>query len=101
MAQKLSLYSFAASNDLKMVLEELLDVSSLWRELGVALGLRRGKLEEICDERRKDRMRMWEVVSLWLGGSGIESTWRNLIKALGEVGKSELAEALEIKLLIL
>ena len=88
----------AAVVDLKDVLAEVLDVTCVWKQLGAALGLRRGKLEEIDHDHRTIKRRMWEVISLWLGGSGVESSWRNLSKALSQVGKDDLADAIEKKL---
>lgn len=95
-----STVAITASKDLKDVLKELLDVKELWKDLGLTLKIREGRLEEIEYDQMNDRRRMWEMISDWLKGSGIEASWGNLIDALSDplVGKAEFAEALRNKL---
>ncbi len=86
---------------MKEVLNELLDVNVLWRELGLALKIRRGKLDEIGQDKHNEAGRMWETISYWLSGNGATPTsWRTLIAALRDpmVGEKQLADALTKKL---
>ena len=75
-------------------------MNTRWKDLGLALELSEGKLEEIECDKSKMRERMWEMISVWLSGNGIKATWRNLLDALStqQVNKEKFAEGLKKKL---
>ncbi len=83
------------------VLTELLNVNTAWKELGLALEIREGKLEEFDANNRKIDKRMWETISYWLSGNGASpTTWRTLLDALRDpqVDKKKFADKLAEKL---
>ncbi len=83
---------------MKKVIDELDDVNSVWKELGLALGLTPGKLDDIERDERKQSDRMMATITLWLKGGG--ATWQKLISALSDkrVGEGALAKAIEKKI---
>ena len=62
--------------------EELHDVTSNWFELGIALQLPLGKLEEIEEDGKSFKFRLLQVLECWLK-SGSNHTWGELAVALG------------------
>lgn len=82
-------------DDLVKVLDELSDVNSIWKELGLALGLKPGKLDDIESDEAKQSGRMMATIKLWLKGG--EATWQDLITALSSPRVDENALAKTIK----
>ncbi len=85
---------------LKEVLDKLIDVYDKWKELGLVLGVRNGKLKQIKNDEHNDKSRMWATIEVWLKSS--KATWNGLIKALEDqqVEEEDVAKAIkkEIKL---
>jgi len=85
-------------DDLGHVLEEVVDISAEWYNLGLKLSVRVGKLNSICTEFNTTKDRLREVLNAWLSTSENPS-WKTLIDALKSriVGASQLAGDLETK----
>ena len=97
----IALILYTASKDLKTVLNDLLDVNVKWKELGLTLEIRQGKLNAIDYDKRNAGERMWETISFWLSGNGSSPTsWRTLLAALRDplVGERKLADDIQAKL---
>ena len=85
-------------DDLVCVMEEILDVSADWYDLGLQLKVRVGTLESIRVEFSAPRHQLRETLKVWLT-TGDNPNWKTLIDALRSrmVGASQLAAALETK----
>lgn len=85
-------------DDLGHVLEEVLDISAEWYNLGLQLCVRVGKLNSIRTEFNTTKDQLREVLNAWLSTSKNPS-WKTLIDALKSriVGASRLAGDLETK----
>ena len=85
-------------DDLVCVMEEILDVSADWYDLGLQLKVRVGTLESIRAEFSAPRHQLRETLKVWLT-TGDNPNWKTLIDALRSrmVGASQLAAALETK----
>ena len=84
------------------ILGFLVSVSKYWRELGLALGLKKETLDEIeCNHREvKDYKR--EMMSKWLKwvDIGYKPTWQHLVDALKDPnvqGHDSIVKAIEGK----
>ena len=84
--------------DLGQVMEEVLEVSALWFNLGLLLELRTGTLDRIRTQFSDPRDQLLEMLRTWLTTSD-NTSWRTLTVALRSqtVGASQLAENLETK----
>ena len=85
-------------DDLVCVLEEILDVSAEWYDLGLQLKVRIGTLKSIQTEFSATKHQLREMLNAWLT-TGNNPSWKTLIDALRSrmVGASQLAAALETK----
>ena len=84
--------------DLVCVMEEILDVSADWYDLGLQLKLSIGTLKSIRAEFSAPKHQLRETLDAWLTTCDNPS-WKTLIDALRSrmVGASQLAAALETK----
>ena len=85
-------------DDLVCVLEEILDVSADWYDLGLQLKVGIGTLKSIQVEFSAPKHQLREMVNAWLT-TGNNPNWKTLIDALRSrmVGASQLAATLEKK----
>ena len=85
-------------DDFVCVLEEILDVSADWYDLGLQLKVRIGTLKSIQTEFSAPKHQLREMLNAWLT-TGDNPCWKTLIDALRSrmVGASQLAAALEKK----
>ena len=100
----LLLYQFAGIDDLKVVMEMLVDITSKWQELGLALGLKKPTLDKIHEEHRDLNKCKMEMLSCWLqwrDDSKATCNWQSLAAALKSptVEHKPIAEAIETKFL--
>ena len=82
----------------------LVDVSSRWKELGLALGLRKPTLDRICEDHREVSKCTMEMLSSWLQWKDdckATCNWRSLIDALRHptVNHRPIADTIEKKYL--
>ena len=84
------------SDDIGCVLEELLDVSSLWYLLGVQLKVRTSRLDSIQAQFPDHTRQLLEMLKTWLTTN---RSWKTLVDALRSrsVGANQLADDLETK----
>jgi len=69
-----------------------------WSDIGKALDLKPGKLEEIESDTGKAKKRMEKVLLTWMYGNGKKPvTWNTLLGALRDpvVGKGEEADKIQ------
>ena len=87
-----------ALDDLACVLEEVLDVSADWYNLGLRLKVKIGTLQCIQTEFSAPKHQLREMLKAWLTTVD-DPSWKTLIAALRSrmVGASRLAAALEAK----
>ena len=85
-------------DDLVYVMEEILDVSADWYDLGLQLKLSIGTLKSIRAEFSAPKHQLRETLNAWLT-TGDNPSWKTLTDALRSrmVGASQLAAALETK----
>ena len=86
------------SDDLGCVLEELVDISAHWYNLGLQLQVRTGQLDNISQQFSDPSHKLREMLKAWLVNSD-NTSWKTLTGALRSrsVGTSQLAGALETK----
>ena len=86
------------SDNLGCVLEEVLDVSAQWYQLGLQLKVKTGTLDRFRAQFSDPRDQLMEMLKTWLTTSD-DTTWKTLTGALRSrsVGGSELAGELEKK----
>ena len=89
-------------DDLGQMLEEVVDMSAQWYQLGLQLKVKVGRLESIQVQFSDPNRQLLEMLKTWLTTSDNTSdntTWRALIDALRSqsVGASQLAGELEKK----
>ena len=86
-------------NDLLKVLEEIKDVNDKWKFLGLALGLKKPKLDGIKSNDYDDCK--MEMIEKWLNkvDPDCNPSWRSLVAALKSplVQHNRIAEAIERK----
>ena len=92
------MFSELRLGDLKVVFEEVYDVSAKWYELGITLEIRISLLNTIQKQFSDPQSCLLEVITMWLKSSN-SSTWGTLIDALktSVVGEHRLAEELRMK----
>ena len=85
-------------NDLGEVLEEILDISAQWYQLGLQLKLKTGTLDSIQTQFSDPKRQLLEMLKTWLTTSE-NTSWKALTDALRSrsVGASQLAGVLEAK----
>ena len=85
-------------DDLGKVLDEILDISARWYELGLQLQLKTGTLDSIQVQFSDPKRQLLEMLKTWLNTSD-NTTWKTLTVALRSqsVGASQLAGVLEAK----
>ena len=85
-------------DDLGQLLEEVVDVSAQWYQLGLQLKVKIGRLESIQAQFSDPERQLLEMLKTWLTTSD-NTTWKTLTDALGSrsVGASQLAGELEKK----
>ena len=86
-------------DDLRLLLEELVDMHVRWYNLGLQLGVRHETLHAIRMSQFSDsRDRLLEMLNVWLTTSD-NTTWKALSDALRSptMGQSQLAGVLERK----
>ena len=85
-------------DDLRLLLEELLDVRTQWYLLGLQLKMRVEILDRIRRELPNPRDRLLEMLKTWLT-TAVKPSWKTLTDALRSrsVGESQLADHLETK----
>ena len=85
-------------NDLGEVLEEIVDISTKWYQLGLQLKVKIGRLESIRVQSSDPEYQLLEMLKTWLTTSD-NTTWKVLTDALRSqsVGASHLAGVLEAK----
>ena len=86
------------SDDLDLLVYELLDVSAQWYPLGLQLKVRTKTLERIRRQIPNPRDQLQEMLKVWLITSD-KPSWNTLTDALRSrsVGASQLASVLEAK----
>ena len=86
------------SDDLGHVLEELMDISAQWYNLGLQLQVRTGQLKKFSEQFSDPSHKLREMLNDWLANSD-NTSWKTLTNALRSrsVGASQLAGALETK----
>ena len=86
------------SDDLGRVLEEVLDVSAQWYNLGLQLNVKTGTLDRIRSQFPDPNDQLREMLKAWLK-TGNNPTWKTLTDALRSrsVGASQLAGDLKAK----
>ena len=86
------------SDELLLVLEEVLDVSAAWYNLGLQLKVKPGTLDSIQADFSASGHRLREMLKVWLT-SDDNPSWKTLTGALRSraVGASQLAGDLETK----
>ena len=86
------------SNDLGLVLNEVLEVSTNWYVLGLQLNVRTGTLDRIRSQFPDPNDQLREMLKAWLKTSN-NPTWKTLTDALRSrsVGASQLAGDLKTK----
>ena len=103
LAQALSLPIFCAGiEDLHDVLIMLNDVSERWQELGLALGLLKPTLDNICEDHNSVNKRKREMLCRWLNQVDrckATCNWKSLAEALRSptVNHKPIADAIEKK----
>ena len=85
-------------DDFGTIYQELWDVRSKWRYLGLALGLKPATLDAIETDHRYTDKCLYNVLLMWLKASPWRS-WEDLFEALSvkTVGCQELAKQLRDK----
>ena len=85
-------------DDLGCVLEELVDISTQWYNLGLQLSIRIGQLDNISEQFPAPLTRLREMLKVWLANFD-NTSWKTLTSALKSksVGATQLADALETK----
>ena len=86
------------SVNLDNLLIQLKQVNSMWRELGDALGLPPSILDDISGQYQSDPQQcMVEMLDSWLMRHMHQGspTWWEVAKALRQITRSDLADALE------
>ena len=85
-------------DDLVCVMEEILDVSADWYDLGLQLKVSVGTLKSIRAEFSSPKHQLREMLNAWLT-IGDNPSWKTLTGALRSrmVGASQLAAVLETK----
>ena len=80
------------------MLEEILDISAKWYQLGLQLKVKIGRLESIRVQFSDPERQLLELLKAWLTTSD-NTTWKILTNALRSqsVGASQLASVLEAK----
>ena len=80
------------------MLDEILDISARWYELGLQLQLKTGTLDSIQVQFSDPKRQLLEMLKTWLNTSD-NTTWKTLTVALRSqsVGASQLAGVLEAK----
>jgi len=80
------------------VLEEILDISAKWYQLGLQLKVKIGRLESIQVQSSDPECQLLEMLKTWLTTSE-NTSWKDLTDALKfrSVGASHLAGVLEAK----
>ena len=80
------------------MLQEVLDVSAEWYDLGLQLKVRVGTLDNIRTDFVAAKHQLREMLKAWLT-TGDYPSWKTLIEALRSpvVGASQIAAALETK----
>ena len=86
------------SDDLSHVLEEVVDISARWYQLGLQLGVKPGTLDRIRAQFSDPRDQLLEMLKTWLE-SDVNCSWKTLVEALRSrsVETRQLAEVLETK----
>ena len=86
------------SDDLGLLLEELLDVSAQWYPLGLQLKVRTETLESIRTQLHDTKRQLQEMLKVWLTIAD-KPSWKTLTDTLRSrsVGASQLADHLETK----
>ena len=95
-------YRCAGIDDLQEVLAMLVDVNSRWKELGLALHLKKPTLDKIYEDHREVSKCKMEMLSSWLQRTDdceVTCNWWSLAKALRDstVNHRPIAEAIEKK----
>lgn len=92
------MFSELRLEDLKVVLEEVYDVSAKWYILGIMLGIPISILDAIQSQFSDPRSCLLEIIQAWLRSFN-SPTWGTLIDALrrSAVGEHRLAEELRKK----
>ena len=86
------------SDDLDLLVYELLDASAQWYPLGLQLKVKTKTLERIREQFGSSRDQLWEMLKVWLITAD-KPSWKTLTDALRSqsVGESQLAGVLERK----
>ena len=85
-------------DDLGQLLEEVVDVSAQWYQLGLLLKVKIGRLDSIQAQFSDPERQLLEMLKTWLTTSD-NTTWKTLTEALRSrsVGEGQLAGSLEEK----
>ena len=85
-------------DDLGQVLEEVVDVSAQWYQLGLQLKVKTGTLDSIQVQFSDPKRQLLEILKTWLTTSD-NTSWKTLTDALRSqsVGASHLAGVLQAK----
>ena len=88
---------FAVKPDVKTLCNELVSVSD-WRKLGLYLGVQDYELDKIKRSYPSEDCDGWKqkIFSLWLRHTP-SSSWRDVVRALQQMGENTLAETLKQK----
>ena len=88
-----------SENDLRVLLEELNNISAKWNNLGLQLGVSVGTLNAIKKDCNSTSDCLRETLTAWLKTCPSSPTWKNIVDALRcrTVGEVRLAADLEQK----
>ena len=95
MSQRYYSYNALDSLSLKLVCEELKEVTYKWSKIGVQLGIPKYKLKEF----KKEDDPLGEAVDYWLIGNveGVPVSWRSVVEVLKSSGETGLAKRIKKK----
>ena len=83
--------------DIKILTHELKDVTTDWFQLGVQLGVKPAKLQQICQDcGGKTEQCNTEMLNCWLQGD-LEASWGKVVEALQRRDHFVLAQQLQRK----
>ena len=87
----------AVKPDVKTLCNELISISN-WRKLGLSLGVEDYELDKIERSYPTEDCDGWKqkIFSLWLRRTP-SSSWRNVVRALRQMGENTLAETIKQK----
>ena len=77
-----SLYAFVIIENKLDLIRLLSPIEYKWRQIGHALRISHGDLENILDQRNRNADRLADVIQVWLDKRPSEVTWHTIITAV-------------------